>query len=139
MIEVKATIRETDDVDAVKELDARCFPLDYREDFSDQWCWLATVDGEPVGFSAYKIEDGVPHITRMGVLPQFRGMKLQRRFAHILAQHARRKGFDKIETFANITNIPSLRNLIGADYRLTKAWQCPTTQSWFQTVEKKLT
>ncbi len=136
---MRITIRQTEDVEEIKKLDLACFPTDQREDFSDQEMWLATVDDEPVGFTAYKLEGGVPTITRMGVVPQARGMRLQVRFAHVAAQAARRAGFALIKTYVRADNLASLRNLIRAGFVPVKTWVEETSAAWFINLEKVLT
>lgn len=137
---MKLSIRETDDIGAVQALDAVCFPLDAREDFSDQWTWLCTLGDEEVGFSAFKIEDGVPSITRMGITPAARGARLQRKMATVLSNAARRMGFKLIKTYVRADNLASLSNLMAAGFRPTKTWVDDSQyKSWFINLEKKLT
>lgn len=134
---MKVTIRETDDLDAVKALDALCFPSDYREDFADQWMWLATIDDEPVGFSCYKVVGDEAHITRMGVIPLARGMGIQRRLAITAVVAARRAGLRLLETYVRADNIPSLRSLLNAGLEPTKA-EPADSGHWFITLKKVL-
>lgn len=135
---MKAVIRQTDDLDAVKALDLACFPTDQREDFSDQELWLATVDDEPVGFTAFRLENGVPHITRMGVVSQARGMRLQVRLARVCVAAARRAGHALIKTYVRADNLASLRNLLRAGFVPVKTWVEETSVAWFISLEKVL-
>jgi ribosomal protein S18 acetylase RimI-like enzyme len=134
---MKLRIRETDDLEQVKALDLQCFPSDTREDFSDQEMWLATLDEEPIGFTAYKLENGVPHITRMGVVPQARGMRLQVRLADVCCRAARRRGFEAVKTYVRADNLPSLKNLLRAHFSPVKTW-VDANGAWFINLERKL-
>ncbi len=124
----KITIRQTEHIDEIALLDKVCFPDDLPEDFSTQMCWLATYQGEPVGFTAMRLEGHpAPSITRMGVLPEWRGFRLQRRLAAVCVKAATAHGFEAVYTYVSVYNTASLRSLIHAGFM---PYACE--QGWMQ-------
>jgi GNAT superfamily N-acetyltransferase len=121
---MRATIRATDDEDAVAELDRECFTADEARpiDFSrSPEMWLATLDGKPVGYAVASLDspDAV-HFDRYGVVESARGAGLGRRLVNAAIRWARLQGAFYVHTYTHPSNAASINVLMSCGFR---AWQ----------------
>ncbi len=108
------------DAGPLRDMDARCFPTDtsFWNDQRYHW-WVASVQDKRTfnsrthaAYAGLKIDkNGVAHLTRCGVLPEFRGMGLQRRLLESRIRWCYRRGVKVIKTYTSHDNAPSIRNL----------------------------
>jgi GNAT superfamily N-acetyltransferase len=105
----------------ILRLDAVCFPLDAPPVFAGAH-WFIGRDGEaPAAHCGWKTveHDGVPvgfHY-RGGVMPAWRGHRLQRRMLRLREDEMRRAGLAKAVTYTDADAAASMRNLIAEGYR----------------------
>lgn len=116
------SIRRTEDVDLVAELDRACFSTDAPmvQEKIDQACWwVAKLAGEPVGYAGLLSQDGGARafLCRAGVLPQARGGGLQKRLLRAREAHARKVGIPRLYTYTSVFNHASTNSLLSAGYR----------------------
>jgi len=119
----KAHIRKTNDEVTVRRIYKDCFPGETSIELKDQrnqW-WLLRVRGEEVGFCAARPASLSPRVcffSLAGVLPKYRGYRLQVDLIRIRLKWARRNGFSRVITYTSTDNIPSARNLIRCGFTL---------------------
>lgn len=133
-------IREVDGDDEVEVLTALHHEtFDPQEapmgDFADGYWWIAYRGDEPVAFAGICqafLHSHVGYFSRVGVAPEHRGHRLQRRLMRCLEAKARRVGWDTIISDTRF-NEPSANNLISAGYRLytpPEPWGIRETLYW---------
>lgn len=84
------------------------------------WWWLA-YDGEKhVGFTGAKFEAefNTLFLARSGVIREYRGLGIQRRFVRVREALARRNGIPRTATYTSGDNVHSANNLIKCGYRI---------------------
>lgn len=82
--------------------------------------FLAKVDGVSAGCIAmWKLEDGVCEMKRLYVKPDFQGLGLGKKLAHVIMEEAKKKGYKKMK-------LDTLRRLESAN-RLYKSLQFTET------------
>ncbi len=103
----------------LNDLDNKCLECLYPKDGA--YWWLATMDGEPVGFCGLKplsgYNKGMAFLCRAGVLPKANGYKLQRRFIKIRIKKAIQIGSKEIVTYTNRYNYKCITNMIKCGMR----------------------
>lgn len=109
--------------DLIVELDAKCFPEDYRVKPEGVYWWLDEDRGKPVAFAGMKVcaadyNRGLGYLSRAGVLPKYRGQGRQRRMIHARLALARRLRLVEVVTYVMAANLASANSLIGAGFRL---------------------
>lgn len=82
--------------------------------------WIAYCDDEVVGFAGLTY---YPHLSsaflsRVGVLPEYRGLGLQRRFIRVRERQSVKDGYSRIVSYTSYDNVASANNLIKCGYRL---------------------
>ena len=111
-------IRQTDDIDLIRELHTQLFPADEWPVTDKTTCWLMTLDDDPVGFcTADDLGSGVVFMTRAGVLPVVRGGGLQRRLIRVRTAWARALGATAVITYTILQNYPSMINLLKSGFK----------------------
>ncbi len=130
------TIRMSDDLDEVLELNKRIFYLDQKlagPDLLDSTWWLAYDGKEPIGFAGLAVKNAVlsvtghepvrlddvweGHLVRAGVVKEARGKNLQRRLISVRVREAKRLGCLKVVTYTATKNIASQRSLISCGFK----------------------
>ena len=89
-------------------------------DFAHGYWWIASEDGKEAGFIGYVPSTHyakTAYFYRVGVLPKYRGMGLQRRMMLVMERHARLMQYRAIVT-DTMENIPSANNIIACGYKL---------------------
>ncbi len=123
-------IRKTNgNLKLIREMDSICFPdnppllLGLRKVF----CWMGKDDhSNIVGYAcAYKKNDYF-YLSRMGILPEYRGHGLQKQFIETRLEKARDLKLKGAITYTSNENIASIRNLEKCGFR--KWTTCP---KWF--------
>jgi GNAT superfamily N-acetyltransferase len=109
--------------DLIVELDAKCFPEDWRVKPEGVYWWLDEEKGKPVGFAGLKVcgadyNRGMGYLSRAGVVAGYRGQGRQRRLIHARVRYARRLGLKEVVTYVVPSNLPSANSLIGAGFKL---------------------
>lgn len=112
-------IRKSDNVGLVRSLHRDCFPGDDFYDHDGNQYWIAWNDKEPIGFTMLTIMDeNIGFLSRSGVLPNYRGNGLQRRFIRVREMFARKNDLKNIITYTKIHNISSSRSIQKCGYDL---------------------
>jgi GNAT superfamily N-acetyltransferase len=129
-------INDDDVVDEIHALDRLAF-LESAPPIKPEtghW-WLAFSGDRPVAYGGYMpaaTHVGMGYLCRVGVLPEFRGHGLQRRFIRVREAHARRTGYAGLVTDTT-ANLPSANNLIRAGFVLFEPkapWAFANTLYW---------
>ena len=108
----------------ILELDRRCFPEDQAvEPDDDCYWWIAWEGAKPVGFAGMrpcqeKCNEGYAALTRCGVLREYRGQGLQKRFLKARVAYARRLGMTHVVGYAMKDNYPSANSLMACGFKL---------------------
>jgi len=112
-------LRQTDDIDEVRELNKLAFPYDEWIG-DDHTYWLATSeDGTSAGFcsAVYRPERGYVFLSRAAVFPWARGLGLQRRMIRTRVRWARTTPADRVITYTASKNYESMLNLVRCGFR----------------------
>lgn len=117
-----STIRRSDDLELVQELDREIFPKSPRlsqKELEDSTWWVAYVGGAAVGFAGIKLlpAKAKAYLTRAGVVKLARGSGLQKRFIRLRVSHAKRQGIPRVYTYVWAGNFASQRSLISCGFR----------------------
>jgi GNAT superfamily N-acetyltransferase len=119
----------------LRQLQLLALPDDKPYDTRKGCWWIAYDDTRAAGFAGYvrsaRWADTI-YMCRAGVLPAFRGRKLQRRLIRVREQHARRAGMCWSITDTS-HNPASSNNLIASGYRLyepTIPWSYRRSLYW---------
>jgi GNAT superfamily N-acetyltransferase len=138
-----AEVDGVEEEDTLKELQLACLPPDVLYPTDSGCWWLATIEDEvPVAFAGLTVYDEVVgYLCRVGVLPEFRGNRLQARLTRAVERRARRIGCTLMVTDTN-RNPPSENSLIRCGFRLFEPeyppgkqpawapWALPTSIYW---------
>lgn len=121
------SLRQTDDVDEVRELHSLAMPDDHWVG-DDHTFWIARdADGKPVGFCSaiHRPERGYVFLSRAAVAAGARGARLQRRMIRARVTWARKQGASEVITYTLLKNYESFVNLLKCGFRFYKpedAW-----------------
>ena len=119
---MKYKIRRTFDIDCIKKLHKKIFPLDEWYDNKRSIYWLVTNDyGMHVGFcmavpAMYNPE--ILFLSRAGLINSVLGKGLHKRMISVRDRYARRESFHGVVTYTSIDNIAPAINLQRMGYRL---------------------
>lgn len=107
----------------IERMAKRCFPADKIETFhlESEW-WIAYVHGwedkKPAGFGAVRVVNQNAHLIAGGVLPEFRGLGLQRRLIRARVRWAKDHSVANHAVSFTLTDNPiSSNNLITCGFR----------------------
>jgi len=118
------TIQQTEDLQAIHELDRACFPGDKPSLDDKKWpthvWWTAEDDGVPVGYIGLNLHPEVASVTRVGVLASARRCGLQKRLIRTAQRYARRHAYNKLETYVLTENLASLRGFVSCGWKPLK-------------------
>lgn len=135
-------IRQTQDLDIVKDLDQRIFNLPQPLDTNGCW-WVAfDDDGTPVGFAGCRLLQKEPYayMLRAGVLSSHRGLGIHDRLISVRLAWAKKQGVQGVMTYTLAWNHASSNNLMDHGFRLFKpSWAWVGTKDvlyWFKGFEK---
>lgn len=113
------TLRQTDDIDSVRELHALALPDD-KWVGDDHTFWVAREDaGRPVGFCSaiFWPHRSAVFLSRAAVTVSARGTGLQRRMIRTRIAWARKQGAHRVVTYTVLKNYESIVNLLKCGFR----------------------
>lgn len=123
-MEAKKVWKTNKNYKTIKEMDSICFPEDNPFLFGlprYHW-WFAYHDECPIAYAAGGKTKGYYFLARVGVLPEWRGKKIQK----LLIKERIRKAIDLdvkgIYTYTSKDNEPSIKNLKSCGF---KVWNNP--------------
>lgn len=114
-----ATLRQTDDLEVIRELHALALPED-KWVGDDHTFWLARNEaGKPVGFCSaiYWPSRNAVFLSRAAVTVAARGTGLQRRMIRTRVAWARKQGAKRVVTYTSLKNYESMINLLKCGFR----------------------
>jgi GNAT superfamily N-acetyltransferase len=110
---------QDEDWEDILEADKICFPHDTRPWQDDFWWILEDEHSSMAAYAgarrSYTLSNGI-YLSRAGVLPEYRGQRLQRRMVRARERWARGQGFDQAITDTYCNPI-SMNTLIRCGYR----------------------
>ena len=121
---MKLRIRQTKDVNAVHSLDSTVFSYkDHHPVNTDEGVWWIVYDGKtPVAYAGaiFLKEKNRVYLCRAGVLPEYRGLGLQRQLIRKRLAWAKSCGVSTVITYTDLDNVFSSNNLIACGFKLYK-------------------
>lgn len=128
---------DLDIAEEIRSMHVKCFPFEYSQDLTDFGFWWIGYDreGEPACFAGLwkstKYENA-GYLCRAGVLPEYRGHRLQRRLVRLRERHARHLGWNLLVSDTH-HNPHSANNLIECGFRTFMPeilWALPGSVYW---------
>jgi GNAT superfamily N-acetyltransferase len=109
-----------DHIGVIQWIDKVCFPDEGHVAFDGAYWWAAYDEkNKTVGIAALTyFPERTAFLSRVGVLPGFRGNGLHRRFVRAREREAKRNGYTRMVTYTSKENVVSSNNLIKCGYRL---------------------
>lgn len=110
--------------DHVKEtilaMDSILFEGSNRPCLEQSSWWFAYYKGEPIGYAGLTYYPSLDSafLSRVGVLSDFRGLGLQKRFIKARERQAKKDGYSRVVSYTSYDNVYSANNLIDCGYRL---------------------
>lgn len=97
----------------LRQLDRICFPDDNPPlaGLRKYHCWFAYIDEEIVGYAISGKLRNHYFLERCGILPQWRGNKIQRLLINERIEYGKNIGFQSIATYTSSDNVFSIKNL----------------------------
>lgn len=121
---MKLRIRQTKDVNAVHALDSTVFNYkDHHPVNTDEGVWWIVYDGKtPVAYAGaiHLKEKNRVYLCRAGVLPEYRGLGLQKQLIRKRLLWAKSCGVSTVITYTDLDNVFSSNNLIASGFKLYK-------------------
>jgi GNAT superfamily N-acetyltransferase len=121
MVNSNISICKTKKLDHVLNLNALIFPEDDLNVGDNTFHWIATDkrSKEPIGFcSVTDFGEGILFLSRAGLLPEYRGRNIQRKFIRLRERFARSNGYKKIITYTLKDNYQSMNSLFISGYKI---------------------
>lgn len=134
-------IRQTTDLDTIKDLDQRIFNLPKQLDTDGTW-WIAYDGNLPVGFAGCKVLKREPYayMLRAGVLSSHRGLGIHNKLIKVRLAWAKKQNVQGAMTYTLVWNHASSNNLMDYGFRLFKpSWPWVGTKDvlyWFKGFDK---
>jgi len=116
-------------------LHKKCLPYDQLYPFDNGYWWIAIEDGMDCGFAGLIHSpwwSDCAYLIRCGVLPNYRGQGLQKKFIRIRIRQAKTLKMNWIVT-STFENVESSNSLISCGFKLfnpRKPWMCNHTLYW---------
>jgi GNAT superfamily N-acetyltransferase len=125
-------------------LQKRALPGDYPlEPSSATTFWIAYVGNKPAAFAALsaplKAEKEAAHLSRCGVLKEYRGRGIQKLLIAARLKAAKEEGHRFVVTDTRAWNAPSINSLIASGFRAYKPkrpWMATGTCYWIKDLSK---
>jgi len=114
-------IRKTKNMNLIHLLDSQIFDYAYDSPVSTEGAeWWVAFDGKkPVAFAGVKVtSEKLAFLCRSGVLPEYRGKRLQVRLLRARLSWARKRGLSQAITYTVPDNPPSGNSLIKCGFKL---------------------
>lgn len=102
----------------LRDMDAVCFPTDTSFWNDERYHWWR------IGNAAYaglRVENGIAHFTRAGVMPEYRGQGLQKVLIKARLAWCKRKGIKTVKTYTSADNAASAASLVACGFRSRKS------------------
>lgn len=135
------SLRRTNDLKLVNELDIEAFPSDYRLNLAGAW-WLLRRGDEVAGFCGIRHIPALNYgfLCRAAIRDKFQGCGQQKVMIRRRLAYAKQHGWLKVITYTLPDNYPSANNLIRCGFKLYEPqlkwagkdclyWTCSTTPS----------
>lgn len=109
-----------DKLDKIRWMDKVCFPDEESCSFDGAYWWFAyNENNNLVGYAALTyFPDNLAFLSRVGVLPGYRGGGLQCKFIRRREREARKNGVTRLVTYTAPAGVVSSNNMIKCGYRL---------------------
>src|SRR5678809_912432 len=122
-------ISQTDDLDAIKEMDQACFCGEDLPDLETAIWWIAHEGPNELGYAGalHDVDTNDLFLNRAGVLPEARGHGLQRKLIRARVRYARAHLMRSCYTYTVPFNVASSNNLIKCGFILWRPacpWAC---------------
>lgn len=118
ILRVEATQAAGEQLEVIRWIDRVCFP-DEPISFDGAYWWLGYYEDTPVSFAGLVyFPNATAFLSRVGVLPGWRGHGLQRRFIRAREREAKKHGFERMVTYTSEENVISSNNMIKSGYTL---------------------
>jgi GNAT superfamily N-acetyltransferase len=117
------------------ELQNKCLPYDKAYDTTNGTWWIATKDGLDIGFAGLICSpwwSDCAYLIRCGVLPDYRGHGLQKKFIRVRIRQAKTLKMNWIVT-STYDNPASANSLISCGFKMfnpSKPWMFKHTSYW---------
>lgn len=96
----------------------------HPEEIDSCYWWFAYSSGNPIGFTGLLyypyLKQPAAFLYRSGVLKDWRGYGLQKRFIKCRERQAIKDGYHRIISYTSYDNYPSANSLISCGYKLYK-------------------
>jgi len=131
----KVDIRKNSVQCKLSELQNICLPSDKPYDTNYGSWWIATKDGEDVGFAGLVRTvswNDCGYLCRAGVIPSARGQRLQKKLIYVRIRQAKALGWNWLVTDTRF-NPASANSLIACGFKMfqpSKPWGCKDTLYW---------
>jgi len=116
-------------------LQNKCLPYDKTYDTTHGTWWIATKDGVDIGFAGLICSpwwSDCGYLVRCGVLPNYRGLGLQKKFIRVRIRQAKTLKMNWIVT-STYDNPASANSLISCGFKMfnpSKPWMTKHTSYW---------
>jgi N-acetylglutamate synthase-like GNAT family acetyltransferase len=131
----RVDIRKQSSQDKLSRLQKVCLPYDQPIDTNFGSWWIATKDGNDIGFAGLVRTvswNDCGYLCRAGVVPDARGQGLQKQFIRVRLRQAKALGWKWVVTDTT-DNPASANSLISTGFKLfqpTKPWGFKNTLYW---------
>ena len=107
---------------SLRQMDLACFPGDPKPRWTLNNWWVLWADGVEAGYGAMRFveayDGAAAYMTRVGILPRFRGRGLQKWLVRARVRYAKSVGVARVVTYTICENHPSSNNLIKCGFRV---------------------
>jgi predicted acetyltransferase len=116
-------------------LQKKCLPFDKTYDTSHGYWWVAVKDGVDCGFAGLVYSSrwsDCGYLVRCGVVPNYRGLGLQKKFIRVRIRQAKALGLNWLIT-STYDNPASANSLIACGFKMfnpTNPWMAKHTSYW---------
>lgn len=116
-------------------LQKKCLPYDKSYDTNHGYWWIASQDGVDCGFAGLVYSSrwsDCGYLIRCGVLPDYRGQGLQKKFIRVRIRQAKALGLNWLIT-STYDNPASANSLISCGFKMfnpTNPWMAKNTLYW---------
>jgi GNAT superfamily N-acetyltransferase len=108
--------------DILSKMEKATFPLDVPCEKEEIYWWFAYYKDEPIAFTGLMyypyLKEPAAFLYRTGVLKDYRGHGLQKRFIRVRETQAKKDGYKRIITYTSYDNYASANSLIACNYKL---------------------
>lgn len=113
----------------LRDMDAVCFPTDTSFWNDERYHWWAVSDEDRstfnsrcmVAYAGLRVEKGIAHFTRAGVMPDYRGQGLQKVLIKARLAWCKRRGIKVVKTYTSHDNTASIASLKACGFRGRKS------------------